>query len=153
MNRRSFVKGSFAAGAVSVAIGAGLLAPRAVLAAWPKSAFMATDVDTSLSGAVGSTAHTASDKIKIKAPDIAENGSVVPVSVTTSLKAESITLFASKNNNPLAANFLMGATAEGFVSTRVKMAKTSDVIAVVKSGGKLYSAKKNVKVTIGGCGG
>jgi sulfur-oxidizing protein SoxY len=58
-----------------------------------------------------------------------------------------------KNPSPLAANFNLADNTEGFVSTRVKMGKTSDLIAIVKSGGNLYSAKKQVKVTIGGCGG
>jgi sulfur-oxidizing protein SoxY len=97
---------------------------------------------------------TDSGDISIKAPDIAENGAVVPVSVTTKLGSlESISILADKNASPLAASFDLGATAQGYVSTRIKMGKTSTVIAVVKSGGKLYSAKKSVKVTIGGCGG
>jgi sulfur-oxidizing protein SoxY len=95
-----------------------------------------------------------SDKIKIKAPDIAENGAVVPVSVTTSIDGvSSISLFADKNATPLAADFILGPGTEGYVSTRIKMGKTANVIAVVKAGGKLYSSSKEVKVTIGGCGG
>jgi sulfur-oxidizing protein SoxY len=66
---------------------------------------------------------------------------------------ESITIIASNNPVPLVANFIMGTGASGFVSTRIKMGKTGDVVGVVKAGGKLYSAKKEVKVTIGGCGG
>jgi len=92
--------------------------------------------------------------IKIKAPDIAENGAVVPVTVSTGLEnVESISILAAKNGNPLIASFNLGEGAEPFVSTRIKMGATADVIALVKAGGKLYSAKKEVKVTIGGCGG
>ena len=152
--RRIFLKGTLAAGTLGIAAGAGLLTPRLVLAAWPKSAFEAKSVDGALSALLGSGSTTASGAIKVKAPDIAENGSVVPVTVSTDMDGvESITILAAANASPLAASFALGSTAKGFVSTRIKMAKTSDVVAVVKAGGKLYSAKKNVKVTIGGCGG
>lgn len=153
MKRRTFLKGSIATGAVGAAVGAGLLTPQMVLAAWPKSAFEATTVDDAVNGLYGSTSLAGSDQIKIKAPDIAENGAVVPVSVTTDLAAESITILAEKNASPLAASFILGSGTEGYVSTRIKMGKTSSVIAVVKSDGKLLSAGKEVKVTIGGCGG
>ena len=153
MKRRTFLKGSIATGAVGVAVGAGLLTPQMVLAAWPKAAFEATTVDDAVNGLFGSTTLTGNDQIKIKAPDIAENGAVVPVSVTTDLAAESITIIAEKNASPLAASFILGSGALGDVSTRIKMGKTGSVIAVVKSGDKLYSTGKEVKVTIGGCGG
>ena len=151
--RRTFLKSGLATGAVAVAVGAGLLTPQTVLAAWPKAAFEAKG-DAAMKALFGSTATTASGDIKIKAPDIAENGAVVPVSVTTSIGSiESISLFASSNPSPLAASFNLGATAEGFVSTRIKVRKTGKVNAIVKAGGKMYSASKDVKVTIGGCGG
>jgi sulfur-oxidizing protein SoxY len=153
MKRRTFLKGSIATGAVGVAVGAGLLTPQMVLAAWPKAAFEATSVDDALSGLFGSTTLTGSEQIKIKAPDIAENGAVVPISVTTDLAAESISIIAEKNASPLAASFLLGSDTEGYVSTRIKMGKTASVIAVVKTGDKLFSTGKEVKVTIGGCGG
>lgn len=154
IKRRVFLKGSLAAGTVGVAVGAGLLTPQAVLAAWPKAAFEAKSVDDALTAAMGGASNTASDAIKIKAPDIAENGAVVPVSVSSDMSGvESIALLAEGNNTPLVATFVMGAGAVADVSTRIKMGKTSDVIAVVKAGGKLHSARKSVKVTIGGCGG
>ena len=154
MKRRTFLQGSLAGSAVAVAVGAGLLNPRTVLAAWPQAAFNAKSVQDAMTSLFGSDASTASDDIKIKAPDIAENGAVVPVSVNTSIAGVSkIALITEKNANPLAASFDMGASAKGFISTRLKMSKTSDVIAVVEAGGKRYAARKNVKVTIGGCGG
>ena len=155
MKRRIFLKGSLAAGTVGIAVGAGLLAPQAVMAAWPKSAFAAKNVADALGGSLGGTQTEASEMIKIKAPDIAENGAVVPVSVEASgiAGAESIALLAEKNGTPLVATFVLGAGGVADVSTRIKMGETSDVIAVVKSGGKLYSNRKSVKVTIGGCGG
>jgi sulfur-oxidizing protein SoxY len=154
IKRRVFLKGSLAAGTVGVAVGAGLLTPQAVVAAWNEKAFRAESVDDALAAAMGEASNTASDAIKIKAPDIAENGAVVPVSVSTDMAdVESIALLAEGNNTPLVATFMLGEGAVADVSTRIKMGKTSDVIAVVKSGGKLHSARKSVKVTIGGCGG
>jgi sulfur-oxidizing protein SoxY len=151
--RRTFVKGTLAGATVGVAISAGLLAPRTVLAAWPKEAFESKTVADALKAVAGADTSAASGDITVKAPDIAENGAVVPVTVSTTLNAESISIFAEKNPNPLVATFNMGANTEGYVSTRIKMSKTSPVIGVVKSGGKLFSARKEVKVTIGGCGG
>jgi sulfur-oxidizing protein SoxY len=154
MKRRTFLQGSLAGSAVAVAVGAGLLNPRTVLAAWPQAAFNAKSVQDAMTSLFGSDSSTASDDIKIKAPDIAENGAVVPVSVNTSIAGvNQIALITEKNANPLACSFEMGATTKGFISTRLKMSKTSDVIAVVQAGGKRYAQRKNVKVTIGGCGG
>ena len=154
IKRRVFLKGSLAAGTAGVAVGAGLIAPQAVIAAWNESAFKAKSMDDALAAAMGSGASTSSDAIKIKAPDIAENGAVVPVSIASDLSnVESIALLAEGNNTPLVATFTMGDGGLPDVSTRIKMGKTSDVIAVVKADGKLLSATKSVKVTIGGCGG
>ena len=153
IKRRVFLKGSLAAGSLGVAVGAGLLTPQAVLADWNKEAFHAKEADAALKGLLGDSATTESGDIKINAPEIAENGAVVPVKVDTSLKAESITVLASNNPVPLVASFMLAEGAKGYASTRIKMGKTGDVVAVVKADGKLYSAKKAVKVTIGGCGG
>ncbi len=154
MQRRTFLRGTLAGSAIGVAVGAGLLTPRAVLAAWPKNAFEAKNVGDALSALYGSSNAADSGEIKIKAPDIAENGAVVPITVDTALgNVESISVIAEKNPVPLVASYDMGPSAGGYVSMRIKMGKTSDVVAVVKSGGKLYRAAKEVKVTIGGCGG
>jgi sulfur-oxidizing protein SoxY len=153
-NRRVLLKGTFAAGATGIAISAGLLTPKAVLAAWPKAAFEAKDANAALEASLGSSTTTESADVKLKAPDIAENGAVVPITVTSDIaNTEAISIVVKENGTPLAATFNLGATTKGVVSTRIKMGKTSDVTAVVKAGGKLYSASKNVKVTIGGCGG
>ena len=154
IKRRVFLKGSLAAGTLGVAAGAGLLTPQAVVAAWNEKAFHAESIDDALNAAMGSASNTASDAIKIKAPDIAENGAVVPVSISSDMDGvESIALLAAGNNTPLVATFTLGGNAVANVSSRIKMAKTGDVVAVVKAGGKLHSARKSVKVTIGGCGG
>ena len=154
MKRRTLLKGSLSAGVLGVAAGAGLLTPQMVLAAWPKAAFDAKSVDSAVKTLLGSDSLSASSDITITAPPIAENGAVVNVAVSSTLKnAESISLLVEKNGSPLAASFNLSAQTEPFVKTRIKVAKTSSVIAVVKSGGKLYSAGREVKVTIGGCGG
>ncbi len=147
MKRRTMLKGALIASAAA-------LTPQAVLAAWPKEGFGAKSVPEALMGTLGSDSTSPSDAIKIKAPDIAENGAVVPVTVSTTLAdVTSISILASANPSPLAASFDLGAGAAGFVSTRIKMGKTGDIVAVVKSGGSLHSNRKGVKVTIGGCGG
>ena len=153
MKRRTFLKSTVASGILGVAASAGLLTPQTVLAVWPKSAFDAKSIDDSLNTLYGTTNHTPSGDIKIKAPDIAENGAVVPITVSTNMPAESIAILVEKNPSPLACSYELGASTTGFVSTRVKMGKTSDIIVIIKSGGKLHSTKRMVKVTIGGCGG
>ncbi len=154
MKRRVFLKGTLAGSAVAFAVGAGLLSPRQVLAAWPNAAYEAKSVQDALKNLFGSELTDASDAIAIKAPEIAENGAVVPVTIETSMKSiESISIIAEKNQTPLIASFTLAANAKPTVSTRIKMGQTGNVIAVVKANGKLYSARKEVKVTIGGCGG
>lgn len=153
-SRRTFLKASMASGMVAVAAGAGLLTPGAVLAAWPKSAFETKKMDEALKVLNGMSSTTDSSKITVEAPDIAENGAVVSVTVKTSIKnAENISLLVPENASPLAASYILSKQTDGFVTGRIKMRKTSDVIAVVKAGGKLMTAKKPVKVTLGGCGG
>ena len=153
MNRRTLLKRTLAVSAVSVAASAGLLAPGQALAAYPTAAFEAKDSAAALSAALGSGSFEHSDDIKIKAPDIAENGSVVPVTISSTLAGvESISLLSESNNSPMVASFNLNGS-QAFISTRIKMGKTGNVLAVVKSGGKLYANKKEVKVTIGGCGG
>jgi sulfur-oxidizing protein SoxY len=124
------------------------------MAAWPKDAFTAKGVDNAVKSLLGSSALTASGDISIKAPPIAENGAVVNISVSSTLKnVSSISILVEKNAQPLTSSFNLSSVTEPFIKTRVKVAKTSSVIAVVKSDGKLYSAGREVKVTIGGCGG
>jgi len=90
----------------------------------------------------------------MKIPDIAENGAVVPVTVSTELEnVESISIVVDNNPTPLAASFDMSPSMLATVSVRIKMGQSSDVRAIVKADGKLYSTTKEVKVTIGGCGG
>ena len=152
--RRIFLRGTLAASTVSVAAAASLLAPRAVLAAWPKKAFDAQDIDVAIKEVSGLSQTTPSDKIAVKTPDIAENGSIVSVTVQHSIPgAESISVLVPENTSKLAASYQLSKQSGSFVTCRIKMRKTSDVIGIVKANGKLYSAKGHVKVTLGGCGG
>ena len=147
-------------GAVSVAlIGLGNL-PFAAGAAhaaandkYPEDAFKRKSEADAIKALYGKTAE-ASDKVKLDAPEIAENGGVVPISVTTTLdKVTSISFFVAENPNALAASYRIPDGTVPAVANRLKMAKTTNVIAIVEADGKLYSATKEVKVTVGGCGG
>jgi len=151
--RRNVLKSAAGAGAVAVAVAAGLLKPTMALASAPRSAYEAKNVGDVLKN-MGATAPADSKDITIKAPDIAENGAVVPVEVTSGIAGTtSIAIIAEKNAQPLAADFDLMGGALGFISTRIKMGQTSLIRAVVTAGGKSYTAAKEVKVTIGGCGG
>jgi len=154
MKRRLLLKGSMACGALSVALGAGLLTPTSVFAAWPQASFDAKKLDDALTSLFGTNTYETTNKIKIKAPEIAENGAVVPIEASTEFSnVESMAIFIEKNPAPLTASFELSNSTKGFISTRVKMGKTSPVLIIVKADGKLYGATKEVKVTIGGCGG
>jgi sulfur-oxidizing protein SoxY len=133
-------------------VAAGVL-PAARAAEWNKAAFEVKNLQAAFK-ALGSETPAASDAILIRAPDIAENGAVVPLTVESKLPGtESISLLIEKNPQPLAASFDIPAGTEPSVSTRVKMGDSSDVYALVKADGKFYLAKKEIKITLGGCGG
>ncbi len=152
--RRIFMKGGLAASTVGIALGAGLLNPRAVLAKWPEKSFQAENIEAAMRNQLGSDQTSESGDIKIKAPDIAENGAVVPIEISSTLAGvTTMAVMVEENARPLTASYELGANTEPFISNRIKMGKTSNVVAIVKADGKLYSAKKAVKVTIGGCGG
>ena len=120
---------------------------------YPEDAFKQKSEADAIKSLYGKTAEP-SDKVKLDAPEIAENGSVVPISVSTTLAdVTSISFLVSENPNALAASYKIPAGTVPSVANRLKMAKTSNVIAIVEAGGKLYSATKEVKVTVGGCGG
>ena len=120
---------------------------------YPEDAFKQKSDADAIKALYGKTAE-ASDKVKLDAPEIAENGAVVPIGVSTTLAdVTSISFLVSENPNALVASYKIPAGTVPSVANRIKMAKTSNVIVVVESGGKLYSATKEVKVTVGGCGG
>ena len=129
--------------------------PRALLAAvWPENAFSKTTSADAIADLFGTDQIAASDQISMKVPQIAENGAVVPVAIKTTLEnVESISIVVEKNPRPLAATFELPAGTLPEVASRIKMGQTSDVMAIVKTDSGLFSTAKNVKVTIGGCGG
>ena len=139
----------------AVALAAVAALPRALLAAaWPDKAFSQSAASAALTELFGSDQTTASDLIDLKVPEIAENGAVVPVTVSTTLEnVQSISIVVDKNPRPLAANFEILPGTIPDVSSRIKMGETSDVMAVVKTADGVYSTARQVKVTIGGCGG
>jgi sulfur-oxidizing protein SoxY len=154
MKRRTFLKGAMASSMLAVAAGAGLLRPTEVLASpYPSSAFKTKGVDETLKTLFGTSSHMASSHIAMDVPIQAENAAVVPIKISTKMKADAIAILVPNNPATLAASVDLGSTGEGFFQTRIKMGKTSDVVAVVRSGGKLYTTKQKVKVTVGGCGG
>jgi sulfur-oxidizing protein SoxY len=152
LTRRLILQG---AGSVAL-IGLGLAAVPALAAAndrYPEDAFKQKTDAEAIRVLYGKTAE-ASDKINLDAPEIAENGAVVPVAVTTTLAdVTSISFLVSENPNALAASYVIPPGTTPAVANRLKMAKTCKVIAIVESGGKLFSATREVKVTVGGCGG
>ena len=135
------------------AFGAALLRPGRALAAWNKGAFEAkTAADAMRALGVGNAEE--SKDIQIRAPEIAENGAVVPVDITSSISGTtSISVFIEKNPFPYAGTFDVSQGAVPFVHLRVKIGESSPVRVVVAAGGKHYTSAREVKVTIGGCGG
>lgn len=139
-------------GLLAALVASGLLTTRQARAAVDRSAFDIKTLDEALK-ALGSKAEESGD-VTLTSPDIAENGAVVPIAVTSKLpKTEEIYILVEKNPQPLTATFTIPAGTEPFVSTRAKMGQSSNVYAVVKADGKLYYAVKETKVTLGGCGG
>jgi sulfur-oxidizing protein SoxY len=152
--RRTVLKGATASGVLAGLIAAGALRPTLVLAAdWNKAAFDAKDTPAALKG-LGAGATAESKDLVLKVPDIAENGAVVPVDVTSNIpNTSSIAILVDKNPTALSAMFTFANGALPDVSARIKMGQTSLVKAVAKAGDKFYVAQKEVKVTVGGCGG
>ena len=154
LKRRVFLKGSVAASTLGVAVAAGLLTPSAVLAAWPEKAFKSKQIPEAMNEVFGSDVSENSEQVKITAPPIAENGSTVSVTIESEIAGtEMMAILAAANATPLVATFTPGEGTKAYARTRIKLGKSGDVIAVAKAGGKLYSNRAGVKVTIGGCGG
>ena len=150
--RRRILKMGGTAAALGAAAAAGVIPAGEAAAAWNKAAFESKALADTLKS-LGAANAAESKDIVITAPDIAENGAVVPIAVTSKIpNTQSISIIAEKNPFPLAATFDVANGAEAYGSVRIKMGQTSDVRAVVKAGGKFYTAAKEVKVTVGGCG-
>ena len=138
-------------GVLAMLVSCGILTmPQALAASAP--GFEAKNLGDALKVLGGKPAD--SKDITITSPDIAENGAVVPVAVTSKIpKTQEIYILVEKNPNPLTATFTIPDGTEPYVSTRTKMGESTNVYAVVKADGKLYSTFKETKVTLGGCGG
>jgi len=134
---------------------AGWLRPGEALAAdWNKAAFETNSMDATMKALGGSAPAQSKDITFFQTPDIAENGALVPVGVTSAIpKTESIAILVEKNPNMLAAVFDIPPGTDPSLSTRIKLGQSSNVFAVVKADGKYYVAGKEIKVTLGGCGG
>lgn len=151
-NRRDFMK---LTGVFGLLAAAGLLSTREAFAqqqAWNKAAFETKSMADTYKILGGTPAESAD--IAITAPDIAENGAVVPVGVASKIpNTQAVYILVEKNPNMLAAGFNIPQGTEANVTTRIKMGQTSNVYALVKADDKFYVASKEVKVTLGGCGG
>jgi len=151
ISRRNFCK-TVAGSAASVAVLA--MMPGNLMAKWSEKAFGASELDAAIAAKYGSLPIEDSTAIEIKAPEIAENGAFVPVTVSTTIPGvTSISVFTPANFSPLVASFDVLPRMKPDVSFRMRMAKTSNLVVIAQAGGKLYRAVREVKVTIGGCGG
>lgn len=139
-------------GAFATLVSLGIITPSQAQAAVDHASFQVKTVEDALKAIGGAAAST--EQVSVVSPDIAENGTVVPVEVVSKLpNTTEMYLIVEKNPNPLCAAFMLPAGTAAYIYTRLKMGQSTNVIAVVKAGGKLFSASKEVKVTLGGCGG
>ena len=154
-SRREVLKSGGGMTLLALLVAAGWLKPGSAAAqGWNKSAFEAKSMDEAMKAFGGGAPAQSKDVVFVSTPDIAENGAVVPISITSSIpKTESIAILIEKNPNMLAGSFEIPPGTEPAISTRVKMGQTSNVYALVKADGKYFVASKEIKVTLGGCGG
>ena len=152
-SRRTILKYAGAIGALAMGLVTGLVKPSNAMAAqWNKAGFESRAMADAMK-ALGAGNPAESKDILITAPEIAENGAVVPVAIVSKIpNTQQISIIAEKNPRPLMATFDVANGSEGYVSTRIKMGETSNVWAVVKADGNFFAAKREVKITVGGCG-
>ncbi len=157
MQRRDVLKKGGGVSLLTLVVAAGWLTPgeaMAQAAAWNKAAFDTKSMEETMKALGGSMPAQSKDITFVQTPDIAENGAVVPVAIASAIpKTEAIAILVEKNPNMLVAVFEIPAGTETAISTRVKMGQSSNVFALVKADGKYYVASKEIKVTLGGCGG
>jgi sulfur-oxidizing protein SoxY len=152
-SRRQSLQAASGLGVYAALVALGLLPAGPAAAQQFASAFQTKSIADTLK-ALGAGAPAESKDVIINSPDIAENGAVVPVGVRSNLpRTEMIALLVEKNPNALAGAYTLLEGAEPDVNMRIKMGQSSDVYALVKADGKYYMAKKEIKVTLGGCGG
>ena len=154
VSRRTTLQVAGSAGLYGALLSLGLLRPGSAAAqAFDEKIFHVPGVADTMK-ALNAAGATESKDVVIVSPDIAENGAVVPVAVKSNLpNTESIALLVDKNPNALAGAYDILEGSQPEVSMRIKMGQSSDVVALVKADGKYYMARKEIKVTLGGCGG
>ena len=139
--------------ALTAALVLAIVRPLGALAAWNKEAFGAKTPGDALKN-LGVPNGAPSSELVIDAPQIAENGAVVPIEISSAIAGTSaLIVLIEKNPFPLTARFDFKEGAAPFVKLNVKMGETSEVRVIAEAGGKHYAASKEIKVTIGGCGG
>ena len=156
MRRRKFLNYFATAIVASAFSGVRRAVAQAAERVWPsrpREAFSADTLAQTIKALFGEREILDSEKIAITAAELAENGAVVPVKVTAEFpRAKQIILLASKNPVPLVGSFSFGSRVQPFVATRIKLAESSEIIAIVETDEGLYRARRFVEVTIGGCG-
>lgn len=153
--RRKLLKGSASVALLSPLLAAGLLTPTRLLAAeWNKSAFSARNLNDALK-AYSATSAIESRDIQINAPEISENGAKVEVEITSNIaNTRSLAIFADKNPMPMCSAIEFSGPVLPYLKAQLKLAETTRIRAVAKSSdGKTYVAFREIKVTLGGCGG
>ena len=153
MKRRELTQAGFTTASLVIAAKAGLVLPMKVLASdWPTDTFHATSFEAALHSVFGQDEIVPSEAVQIDAAEHAENGATVPVLIQTSLTTPFVlTLFAMKNPFPAIGRFEVADSLEGHISTRIKMAESGDVLAVVTKSDKHYSAQRHIRFVAGGC--
>ena len=152
--RRAALKTGSASAVLGLFVSAGLVRPAFAQSAWNQAAFAAKGLDATVKALGGATPAQTKDMSWGSTPEIAENGAVVPVTVVSNLpKTESIAILVEKNPNTLSAVFNIPPGTDANVATRLKLGETSNVYALIKADGKYYVAQREIKVTLGGCGG
>ncbi|MGA7982614.1 MAG: thiosulfate oxidation carrier complex protein SoxZ [Chromatiaceae bacterium] len=153
ITRRLFVGAAVSGAAVVTSVAAGVLTSRGVRAALPAGTFFAASPAEAIGAVLGTDQSTPDPAVQLGITDTVEMADMVPLSVTTTLdNVESITIVADKNPNPIIAYYRLDPQLQPYVATRVRLAESGDVHALVKSGGIVHRATKNVKVAISGCG-
>lgn len=150
INRRQFVKNLLTASA-SLSL---LTFSKISFATWLRSDFSSRPLEASLTELFPEKVIKTSRKIKLKLPRTAENGNIVPITITSSIEnIEKVYIFSEKNPVPLVAKFTLDPSLEPYIGARFKMQESCDVIVIIEADDKLYQTRQYVKVTIGGCGG
>lgn len=153
ITRRTFVRAAASSVAVSTSMAAGMFVLRSAGAALPPQTFFAPSPAAAVEAVLGSSQSMPDPAVELDVPSIGESADVVPVSVSTSLDdVESITIVAEKNPNPVIASFRLDPALEPYVATRMRLAESGDVSALVMSGKTVHRTTKSVKIGLGGCG-